>query len=286
MAGLNPTDPTGEMALTVMLAVNRMQWRKTAERYDQTRREAIAEGKAIGGAPFGYRFKDPTPKGEGTAWSTPAWCIDESAAPIVRELFERKAGGATWLELARWLDDGRAEAERQAVGALAPSWTMIALPHLPGRGPLTASTSTRRRTSRSSPRRCGAGRRTRPGGAPRAAPTCSRAWRAAPAAGAPSAARRSAASRAKAARRRPPRVYTCATPDCKARSTIIVDRLDAEVARQFFAHLDAFHVRAVTTPSSRRARRSRSAPPRSRRWRPWSRGTRPPSRPPGGARGR
>ena len=104
MAGLDPNDPTGEMALTVHLAVNRMQWRKTAERYERDRKEAIAEGKAIGGAPFGYRFRDPTPKGEPRRRATPTSCSTRPA-PIVRELFERKAAGATWLELARWLDE-------------------------------------------------------------------------------------------------------------------------------------------------------------------------------------
>jgi hypothetical protein len=43
----------------------------------------------------------------------------------------------------------------------------------------------------------------------------------------------------------PPRVYTCQTRECRARSTMTVDRLDAEVVCQFFAQLDDFHVRAV-----------------------------------------
>jgi DNA invertase Pin-like site-specific DNA recombinase len=44
MAGLDPNDATGEMALTTLLAVNRMQWRQVAERWDMHRRDAIARG--------------------------------------------------------------------------------------------------------------------------------------------------------------------------------------------------------------------------------------------------
>ena len=54
----------------------------------------------------------------------------------------------------------------------------------------------------------------------------------------------------------PPRVYTCSNRECKARSTIVVDPLDEEVTEQFFAHLDAFHVKAVEDAELDRARRA------------------------------
>lgn len=54
----------------------------------------------------------------------------------------------------------------------------------------------------------------------------------------------------------PPRIYTCANRACEARSTIVVDRLDEEVTEQFFAHLDAFHVREVADAELDDARRA------------------------------
>jgi hypothetical protein len=43
-----------------------------------------------------------------------------------------------------------------------------------------------------------------------------------------------------------PPVYVCQCADRPDRySTVVVERLDAEAVAQFFAHLDAFHVRAV-----------------------------------------
>ena len=105
LPGVNIGTPIGEFTLTMMLATARLQWAQTAERYNQTRREAIAEGKAIGGAPFGYRYTDPTPRTRGHGVLDSRLVPDLGRAPIVNELFERKAGGATWLELTRWLDE-------------------------------------------------------------------------------------------------------------------------------------------------------------------------------------
>ena len=93
LAGIDPSDATGEMALTTMLAVNRMQWRQAAERWDMSRADAVKAGIPPSKAPFGYR------KGEDRRL-----VVVPEEAEIVRELFERKAAGATWLELVRWLD--------------------------------------------------------------------------------------------------------------------------------------------------------------------------------------
>jgi hypothetical protein len=50
------------------------------------------------------------------------------------------------------------------------------------------------------------------------------------------------------------RVYSCNDADCSARATIMVHLLDEEVVEQFFAHLDAFHVRAVNDAELEEAR--------------------------------
>ena len=61
MAGIDPNDPTGEMTLTMMLAVNRMQWRELAERWDMTRADAVRAGLHPSKAPFGYKRGEGSP---------------------------------------------------------------------------------------------------------------------------------------------------------------------------------------------------------------------------------
>ena len=250
MAGLNPSDSgRRDGAHDACSRSNRMQWRKTAERYDQTRAEAIAEGKAIGGAPFGYRFKDPTPKGKGQGVVDSRLDVDEDAAPIVRELFERKAGGATWLELTRWLDTvapkpngghwarstvDRHDRRRTYLGEVRHGEHVKPERARGDRHPRALAAGAER-----------AGRRTPRGtyllsGLARCA-GCGRTLRGSTLGRKPRNGRKAA----------PPRVYKCPTRECEARATIVVDRLDAEVVRQFFAHLDAFHVRAVDDDRTR-----------------------------------
>jgi DNA invertase Pin-like site-specific DNA recombinase len=243
MAGIDPTDATGEMALTMHLAVNRMVWRKTTERYAQTRRDAIADGKAIGGAPFGYRYKDPTPKARSHGVADSRLVEDPKRAPIVRELFERKAGGATWLELARWLDTVAPKPNgghwaRSTVGGMISCRTYLGEVHSgeyvkpQAHDPIVTPALWRRAQN-------GGGRRTPRGtyllsGLVRCA-GCGRRMRGSTSGREPRKGRKAT----------PPRIYTCETQECTARSTIVVDRLDAEVVGQFFAYLDDFHVRAA-----------------------------------------
>lgn len=243
MAGLNPADATGEMALTVMLSVNRMQWRKVAERYDQTRREAIADGKAVGGAPFGYCFKDATRKGRGRGVLDSRLVVDEAKAKIVRELFERKVAGATWLELARWLDTVAPKPNgghwaRSTVGTMIACRTYLGEvrhgEHVNAKAHEPIVTPAQWRRAQNEP-----GRRTPRGtyllsGLARCA-GCGRTLRGSTLGRKPRHGRKAP----------PPRVYSCDAAECEARSTIVVHRLDAEVVEQFFANLDAFHVRAV-----------------------------------------
>ena len=245
MAGIDPSDATGEMALTVMLGVNRLQWRKIAERYDQTRREAITDGKAIGGAPFGYLFKDPTPKNRSHGVADSRLVPDPECAPIVAAMFERKAGGATWLELARWLDEvapksNGAKWARSTVGSMVKCRTYLGEvrhgEHVnpTAHEPIVGLALWRRAQNKP-------GRRTPRGtyllsGLLRCA-GCGRNLRGSALGGG-----------------RGYRIYNCAAATCKAKATMVVHKADTEVVEQFFAHLDAFHVRAVTDAEMEAAR--------------------------------
>jgi site-specific DNA recombinase len=241
--GVLKDDPNGEMTLTIDLAMGRRQIRETTERYAQSRREAIAEGKHIGKAPFGYRFADPTPKKGSHGVADSHLVIDEQRAAIVRELFERKAGGATWLELARFLDQVAPKPNdtlwaRQTVIWMIRNRAYIGevrhgkYKNASAHDPIVTPALWRRAQN-------GAGRRT-----PRGTYLLSGI---AVCAGCGRTLRGSALGRKprKGRKASPPRIYTCANRECKARSTIVVDRLDAEVIEQFFDHLDDFHLVAV-----------------------------------------
>jgi site-specific DNA recombinase len=244
MAGIDPRDPTGELALTVMLGVNRMQWRRIAERWDMNRGDAIRDGKGPGGCPFGYRYRDGSKRGKGVVDSR--LLPDERNAPIVRELFERKAGGATWLELARWLDTAAPKPNgghwsRNTVRGMIACRTYLGERrhgrHVnPAAHDAIVSPALWRR-AQGKP-----GRRT-----PRGTYLLSGLVRCA------GCGRR---MRGTTIGRGDKRVYACDGADCPAKSTVIVDRLDAEVVDQFFAHLDAFHVQAVDDAELETARQA------------------------------
>jgi hypothetical protein len=235
MAGIDASDPAGEMMLTQMLSFSRYQWRKLAERWDMSRRDAIKAGKAMA-CPFGYRFTDPTPRAHGKGIVDSRLLPDEQAAPIAHELFERKAAGATWLELARWLDhaaplpNGRYWA-RGTVGGMIGRRTYLGEArhgehvNATAHEPIVSPALWRR--AQNPP-----GRRTPRGnyllsGMVRCA-GCGRNMR------------------ASSGGTKKPAVYVCTTPECKLRwTTVVVDKIDAEVIAQFFARLDAFHAQAV-----------------------------------------
>jgi DNA invertase Pin-like site-specific DNA recombinase len=228
VAGIRPDDPTGEFMLTSLIASKRLEWRQTAQRWDANRRDAIRDGKAIGGAPFGYRFADPTTRSGSDGLPRDSRLVpDDFAAPIVRELFERKAAGATWLELARWLDTAAPKpngghwsrntvrgmiGRRTYLGEVSHGQHINATAHkpiVPAGLWRRAQGKPGRRTPRgtyllSGVARCaGCGRRMR-------GSTLGRGGK---------------------------RIYTCGTVkgDCSARSTVLVERLDAEVTEQFLS---------------------------------------------------
>jgi site-specific DNA recombinase len=238
LAGINPDDETGEFTLTVMLGVGRMQWRRAQKRWDMSRKGAVAKGKAIGGAPFGYRFRDATPREDGRGPCDSRLVPDPAEARIVRELFERRAAGATWLELARWLDSTGHRPRRGDHG-----WHRNTVRGMIGRrtylgevrhGSHVKTDAHRAIVPAALWRRAQGepGRMTPRGdylltGLVRCA-GCGRRMR------------------GDSGGRRGPRTYACEGRDCPAKSVAVVERLDAEVTEQLFRHLDEFHVQAVT----------------------------------------
>jgi DNA invertase Pin-like site-specific DNA recombinase len=52
--GIDPTTPSGEMMLTLMLALAHMQWRELSEGWESAKGRAVARGVKIGVAPLGY----------------------------------------------------------------------------------------------------------------------------------------------------------------------------------------------------------------------------------------
>lgn len=53
--GVDPTTPTGELMLTLLLAIAHMQWRQFKESWAASQKWAVARGVWIGPVPFGYR---------------------------------------------------------------------------------------------------------------------------------------------------------------------------------------------------------------------------------------
>lgn len=235
LPALDPRDKMGEYHLTTVLAMKRMEWRTTAERWDMSRGDAIKAGKAIGGAAFGYRFADPTPRARGRGVIDSRLIVDEREAAIVREVYARKIAGATWLELARYMDTAAPKANgcrwaRNTIRDMIPRRTYLGeVKHgthvrAGAHEPIVSAAVWRR--AQGEP-----GRRT-----PRGTYLLSGLARCA------GCGRR---MRGTILGRDATRVYSCDCRDCTARATIMVDRLDAEIVDQFFAHLSDFHVRAV-----------------------------------------
>jgi site-specific DNA recombinase len=93
--GIDPTTTFGEFALTIMLALARMERRRITESWDVAAERAIARGiHFTNSVPLGYV------RGEDKRLQ-----IDPEAAPIVSELFRRRAQRQSYHQLARWLND-------------------------------------------------------------------------------------------------------------------------------------------------------------------------------------
>ena len=93
--GIDPTTTFGEFALTIMLALARMERRRITDSWDVATERAIARGVHFtNSVPLGFRREN----GNGLA-------PDPERAPIVAELFRRRAQRASWRELAAWLNE-------------------------------------------------------------------------------------------------------------------------------------------------------------------------------------
>jgi DNA invertase Pin-like site-specific DNA recombinase len=93
--GLDPTTEVGEFALTIMLALARMERRRITANWDTANRMAIERGiHFTATVPYGYRRRDdkrlePIPE----------------LVPVVNEIFERRTAKASRWSIAKWLNE-------------------------------------------------------------------------------------------------------------------------------------------------------------------------------------
>ena len=98
---LDPSTPEGRFAREVFLGIARMQWEKYREGFEDAKRGAIEAGIPVVTRPaVGYRRKRGTRNGQKDRQLE----IDERVAPVIRELFERRATGAGPVDLAKLLE--------------------------------------------------------------------------------------------------------------------------------------------------------------------------------------
>jgi DNA invertase Pin-like site-specific DNA recombinase len=93
--GIDPTTEVGEMLLTVLLALARMQWRRYAAAWERHKSTAAARGAHIGPAPLGYRH------GEAGRLEP-----DPETAPHVTKAFELAASDSLNAAMTYLLETG------------------------------------------------------------------------------------------------------------------------------------------------------------------------------------
>jgi hypothetical protein len=94
--GIDPTTIFGEFALTVMLALGRMQSRQIGATWFIARKRRVDAGGFVGGTvPIGYV------KGDGGKLRPDPDLSDS----LISELFERRSARASWGKLADWLSE-------------------------------------------------------------------------------------------------------------------------------------------------------------------------------------
>jgi site-specific DNA recombinase len=91
--GVDPTTVFGEFATTLMLALARLERRRVGENWRIAREKAIGRGVHFFDA-VGYSRDDESGR-----------LVPNEHAPQIREVFRRKASGASWGDLARYLND-------------------------------------------------------------------------------------------------------------------------------------------------------------------------------------
>src|SRR5262245_50111139 len=91
---LDTSTPVGRAVLTVLLAFAELELEQRREGWATAQRRALARRVYPGSGATGYMRDE-----QGRMVPDPA------AAPAIRRMFERRAAGASWTELARMLDE-------------------------------------------------------------------------------------------------------------------------------------------------------------------------------------
>lgn len=103
--GVDPTTPMGKAMLSILLAMAQLQLDLARENWATAQQRAVARGIHISSAtPTGYVRRE-----DGRLEPHPVF------AKEVRELFERRAAGASWRQLAAYLDDKQVEGPYGAI---------------------------------------------------------------------------------------------------------------------------------------------------------------------------
>jgi DNA invertase Pin-like site-specific DNA recombinase len=107
--------PMGRFAIGILTLIAELELERIKESWTNAAREAVARGVHISARPpTGYRRDD-----------SGRLHVDEPAASAIREVFRRRALGASWAELARYLD---AEGIRPPTGN--PHWSKVGVADL------------------------------------------------------------------------------------------------------------------------------------------------------------
>jgi site-specific DNA recombinase len=114
--GIDPTTPVGEFAVTIFLALGRMQRRQFVQKWDEAQGQAISRGVHFR-APFGYT--KPPKKGRDGQPIVP----NPATAPLVGRAFELRAAGESWPRIAEYLNKHHAPNKAKA-------WTHATVTHL------------------------------------------------------------------------------------------------------------------------------------------------------------
>lgn len=118
--GIDPTTPTGELILTFMLALGRWERRLKKDALGSRKAEAIENGWHVGSAPLGYNHVKVVNR-NGQEVNGPL--VPNEHAPLVRELFLRRAAGASWMELVGYLEKNGVRVSKSSVGYTLSSRT-------------------------------------------------------------------------------------------------------------------------------------------------------------------
>lgn len=92
--GMDTSTGAGKMMRTVLMALAEFELDRIRENWQSTTKNALARGVSVSRPPVGYLRRE-----DGRFEPDPV------AAPVVREVFVRRAAGASWTTLAKFLDE-------------------------------------------------------------------------------------------------------------------------------------------------------------------------------------